>query len=182
MKILSVIIQVSSDSTIVIKALHEYYSDFYKHPSFVIEILVGAFAAVIGFLAWQEARKAKLAAEKAATAVRKNAILITLLETITYCKINQETTFEVANDTLTKVGMNVNKLMGIYSNSNNEILKSKLKEILDYHLEAVTALNELDIAAEGKEIYKKINSHVSKISLGLSGVQGVLENELNSLI
>jgi len=186
---LSIILQVNDTTALVRRGIEEYYSDFYKHWPFIIEIFVALVGLRIGYIAWKEARNAfreaklaKEAAQKAANAVKKNTILIMLLETISACTIKDDTSFEVVNEMLTKVGRNINKLLGIYSKSDNETLKSKLQEILDLYSATHAALNDFEVAADGEVIYKKINPSVTKVSLELSRVQGELENELNSLV
>lgn len=169
---------------IIEDSLNKAHVPFYLLPEFYIASLIGIMGIVFSLKSFIEARKAKLAAYKAAQSVKRQSIVIEVLEISKICIIEPNMSYEEASNNFNQIISRIKYISGFYNDDSSEDLKQILKEI-ENNLEKIrTTLNDsnpflmpqqLNIP---NQIYYSIEPLFSTVLGNLGILKGILEKKL----
>jgi hypothetical protein len=152
---------------------------FWLWPNFWIEIGFSIAGLLFSVLAFNQARKAKVAADKAGKIVKRQSIMLAVAETIKYCQqIRGNLNYEDSNTRLMEIVGKVRNVIGLYRESIELHHPILLNDIGACVLRAQDEFNTLERSANKGVIWGAMRPIYNTLAGHLSELQGVLENEL----
>lgn len=159
---------------------------FYKLPEFYISNLLGILGIIFSVLSFKEARKAKEAAFKAAQSVKRQSMVIEVLEISKICVLEPNMSYVEASNNFNQVTSRIKYVSGFYQDDNSDDLKNILKDI-ESSLEKIrSTLNDSNPvlmpqqANIPNQIYYSIEPLFSTVVGNLGVLKGILEKKLIS--
>lgn len=159
---------------------------FYKLPEFYISSLIGLIGILFSVLSFKEAKKAKEAAYKAAQSVKRQSMVIEVLEISKICVLEPNMSYVETSNNFNQVTSRIKYVSGFYQGDNSDDLKSILKDI-ESSLEKIRAtLNDSNPvlmpqqANIPNQIYYSIEPLFSTVVGNLGVLKGILEKKLIS--
>jgi hypothetical protein len=156
---------------------------FYTRPEFWISVVIGLLSVLYSFIAYREAKAAKIAAKTAGNTVKIQSITIDLTELIQRLdKLSTELDYSQARDFYNELNRRVRR--SVSSLSLNEIYKSKTSSIIETLNSIKTNLDEVrqsgssdSTMLEGFNLYYAIEGEFSNLSGQLADLCGLLEQK-----
>lgn len=161
-----------------------FNTPFYKLPEFYIGNLIGIIGIFFSVKSFIEARKAKIAASKAGQSVKRQSMVIEVLEISRICVLEPNMSYVEASNNFNQVTSRVKYVAGFYQDDSSVDLKNILIDI-EASLEKIrTTLNDNNPVLMPQQtnipnqIYYSIEPLFSTVVGNLGVLKGILEKKL----
>lgn len=159
-------------------------SPFYKEPDFYISSLFGIIGIIYSIKSFSEARKAKEAAYKAAASVKRQSMVIEVLEISRICILEPNMGYVEASNNFNQVASRIKYVSGFYKDDSSDDLKQILVDI-EASLDKIRGtLNENNPVLMPQQtnipnqIYYSIEPFFSTVVGNLGILKGILEKKV----
>lgn len=166
------------------EAINDASVPFYVQPDFYIGSLLGFIGIIFSIKSFIEAKKAKEAAFKAAQSVKRQSMVIEVLEISRICILEPNMSYVEASNNFNQVTSRVKYVSGFYNDDSSSDLKQILKDI-ETSLEKIrTTLNDNNPVLMPQQtnipnqIYYSIEPLFSSVVGNLGVLKGILEKKL----
>lgn len=158
-------------------------NSFYKRPDFWISIIIGLLSVLYSFIAYREAKAAKIAAKKAGNTVKIQSITIDLTELIQRLdKLSTKLDYSQARDFYNELNRRVRRSISSltlntdYQEKTNCIIKTLIT--IKTNLDDARQSGSTDpTMLEGINLYYAIEGEFSNLSGQLADLCGLLEQK-----
>lgn len=169
---------------IIEEALMASNIPFYKSSAFYISNFIGIVSIVFSIKSFIEAKKAKEAANKAAQSVKRQSMVIEVLEISRICVLEPNMNYVEASNNFNQVTSRVKYVSGFYNDDSSQDLRKILTDI-ESSLEKIrTTLNDNNPFLMPQQtnipnqIYYSIEPLFSTVVGNLGVLKGILEKKL----
>jgi hypothetical protein len=169
---------------IIEEAISNSYLPFYKQPDFYFGSILGIIGITYSILSFNEAKKAKEAAAKAAQSVKRQSMVIEVLEISRICVLEPNMNYVEASNNFNQVTSRIKYVAGFYQDEASLELKAILKEIESSLDEIRLTLNDNNPVFMPQQtnipnqIYYSIEPLFSSIVGNLGILKGILDKKL----
>jgi hypothetical protein len=166
------------------EAINNASLPFYKQPDFYIGSLLGLVGITFSILSFKEAKKAKEAAAKAAQSVKRQSMVIEVLEISRICVLEPNMSYVEASNNFNQVISRIKYVAGFYQDDTSADLKQILKEIETSLDKIRVTLNDSNPVLMPQQtnipnqIYYSIEPLFSNVVGNLGILKGILEKKL----
>ena len=172
-----------------VKKLFDHYNlPFYQDYGFWISILftivLGAISIHYSFKSFKEAKAAKEEAKKAGNTVKRQSIIIEIMEITRLCQLSFSVDYSTASTNFNDISAKIRYIFGLYKTElkvNNSDLLTKLESNLTSIRSALNTVNPIsssEISTVPNYIYFTLEPYFADLISNLGELKGVLDNKL----
>jgi tetrahydromethanopterin S-methyltransferase subunit G len=172
----------------IIKLFEQYCCPFYKDIGFwisiIISLLLGLISIHYSIKSFNEAKAAKEEASKAGNTVKRQSIIIDIMEITKLCQLSFNDDYSSVSSKLNDISAKIKYIFGLYQNefkaTNNELL-TKLDNNLTAIRSSLNTVNPIispEMSTMPNNVYFTLEPYFADLISNLGELKGVLDNKL----
>lgn len=161
-----------------------FYSDIGFWISLLISIIFGIISIHYSIKSFKEAKAAKEEASKAGNTVKRQSIIIEIMEITRLCQLPFSIEFSTASSNFNDISAKIKYIFGLYQNdlktTNNELFTKLENNLISIRnaLNTVNPISSSEISTVPNYIYFTLEPYFADLISNLGELKGVLDNKL----